>query len=63
MKLILIRRTRTRDKGTQAARLVEALWHCSHFHRRHAERGSCKGTELGNQAKSIMAAGGWFPMN
>ena len=57
MKLVLIGAPAA-GKGTQAARLVE------HYGIAHISTGDmlreevAKGTELGNQAKSIMAAGG-----
>ena len=57
MKLVLIGAPAA-GKGTQAARLVK------HYGIAHISTGDmlreevAKGTELGNQAKSIMAAGG-----
>ena len=57
MKLVLIGAPAA-GKGTQAARLVE------HYGIAHISTGDmlreevAKGTELGNEAKSIMAAGG-----
>lgn len=62
MKLVLIGAPAA-GKGTQAARLVE------HYGIAHISTGDmlreevAKGTELGNQAKSIMAAGGLVSMN
>lgn len=57
MKLVLIGAPRA-GKGTQAARLVEHYGIASHSTGDMLREEVAKGTELGNQAKSIMAAGG-----